>query len=97
MADLAGSLFGRFLLSAPLLFVGVLMMADPARFLVGLSQTAQAISGFEEYLRGFGARRVPAPEIGRNSGLLLIATRMAGVVVASCAFAYLSGLTALVR
>ncbi len=90
--NLTPSLLGRFLLSTPLLFLGVLMLIDPARFLLGLGNTAQAISEFEEYLRGFGSRRAPAPEIGQNSARVRLVTRLAGFVVAACAFAHLAGL-----
>ncbi len=93
MVNLTASLTGRIFLSAPLLFVGVLMLTDPGRFLLGLGNTAQAISAFEDYIRGFGGRRAQAPEIGQSSARVRMMTRLAGILVAACALAHLAGLT----
>ena len=95
--NITGSLPLRFCLSTPLLFVGVLMVTDPARFLLGLCNAAQRISEFEEELRGFGfgGRRGPAPESSQHSARVLMLTRLAGLLVTACAFAHLAGLTSL--
>ncbi len=69
------------------------MLTDPGKFLLGLGNTAEALSAFEDYLRGFGGRRGTVPQIGQNSARVRMVTRFAGLLVTACAFAHLAGLT----
>ncbi len=86
-----GTIFARILICAPLLYVFLLMVIDPASFVKFSETLARVLRTFEHRFHGveWGLRE---PELAEFSKKSLIALRLAGLALAVCVFLYLAGI-----
>ena len=75
-----------------LLYVGLAMAMDPARFLRFSAMLARALRTFENRLHGLHWQEpLYGPDAVDASGKTRLAVRLAGLALAACAFLVLAG------
>ena len=84
--DSAGTIFVRLCFSGPLLYIGLLMVIDPASFVTSLQTLACVLRTFEHRFHGFQwQERLSEPDSVQVSPGARKAVRFAGLALAAIA------------
>jgi hypothetical protein len=87
--DYAGTIFCAFFVCGPVLYIGVLMLIDPASFLKSLIALAGVLRTLEGRFHGYQwHEQLQAPAGNPVSPIMRVTLRLAGSALAVCAVAY---------
>jgi len=91
MLDYAGTVFRGFFVCGPVLFIGLLLLIDPASFVISLRALAGVLRTLERRFHGVQWQDFQAPPGNPVSPAARLALRIAGSAVAvwaAASFAY---------
>jgi hypothetical protein len=89
MLDHARTILASSLVCGPALFIGVLMLIDPASFVISLRAVAGVLRTVEHRFRGSSQwQELQEPEASPVSQAARLALRFVGLALALCAIAY---------
>jgi hypothetical protein len=92
LSDQAATLFARFCFCGPLLYIGLLMVIDPASFVRFAEMLSGVLRTFEQRFRGIQWGPFSEPASFRVSSRTRKGVRFAGLVLTLYAFLLLAGL-----
>ena len=89
MLDYAGTIFCAFFVCGPVLYIGLLLLIDPASLVVSLRALAGVLRTLERRFHGSQwYEQLGEPARDPVSPIMRVALRLAGSALAVCAVAY---------